>query len=112
MNETIERLLNTVPDTSSMYATSGSLDVYVGGLFRSYSRPLNDNGSGDLPMDGPAPMDGPGQMTNRYGPLVERIDLSGHGGSGPHLNYDIYGSKGSFGRNALGPNHKMDLFDK
>ncbi len=39
--------------------------------------------------------------------LQERYDFSGHGGSKPHINYDILGTNIN-----LGPAHKIDLFKK
>ncbi|MGM5480116.1 MAG: hypothetical protein ACQESC_01530 [Nanobdellota archaeon] len=106
-------MISSVPRKGQEDRAYQTLNVYTSGLSHMHSGPMKPpGGSGPLPMNGPAPMDQPGQFTNRYGPLVERVDLSGHGGSGPHLNYDIYGASSNFSQNALGPSHQIDLFKK
>lgn len=44
--------------------------------------------------------------------LQERYDFSGHGGTEPHLNYDLLGAKKDFSLEALGNAHFMDLFKR
>lgn len=57
-------------------------------------------------------------LGNTYGldngyQLGERLDFSGHGGTEPHINYDILKPNNKLldnGPDLLGPNHQIDLF--
>jgi hypothetical protein len=46
-----------------------------------------------------------------YDGLQERVDFSGHNGSQPHLNYDIYGANARFSRESLGDAHARNLYN-
>lgn len=123
MIKILENIAGLAPSVgSSLYRTEQpeSIDVYTAGTLEMYDMPgMNDHGRGcacaacmrsNMAAFERMRGDQPGQLVNRYGPLVERIDFSGHSGTGPHLNYDIYGADGKFSRKALGPSHKIDLF--
>ena len=106
----LEQIADSVPkevQESGMYNT---LDVYTSGLTHMYTGPMDpfdpigSRGSGFQ-------LGGPGNIFKRddFG-LQERYDFSGHGGSEPHLNYDLSGSSKKFSGSALGDNHFIKLF--
>ena len=85
--------------------TYGTIDTYTAGTVVLYSfdppKPFNPIGS----MGSGFQLGGPGNIRQDivYG-LQERYDFSGHNGLGPHINYDILGTKTN-----LGPSHRIDL---
>lgn len=50
-------------------------------------------------------------ITGRYDGMQERVDMSGHNGSQPHINYDLMGASGAYSANALGDAHARQLWN-
>jgi hypothetical protein len=98
---------------------TGSVDMYRGlvtpsytgnhktpGVFNPVIQPIGSNNSGLQPGS-------TGNVRKLVTPsLQERYDFSGHGGSKPHLNYDLPGASKDFSAGALGDAHKINLWDK
>ena len=107
-SQALEQMLEFAPSfgQTKMYQT---IDRYTSGTTQLYSfdppKPLGTF-SGFQPS-------GFGVLRNDLGfGLQERYDFSGHGGTEPHLNYDLLGANKKFSKDALGDAHYMDLFKK
>ena len=106
-SQALDQMLEFAPRTwpTRMYAT---IDLYAAGTTALYTAPPNPIG----PISGLQPS-GFGVLRRDLGDgLQERYDFSGHGGTEPHINYDLLGAKGDFSKRTLGYTHHMDLFEK
>lgn len=106
-SQALEQMLEFAPSfgQTRRYET---IDVYIAGTTALYTPPPKPLGT----FSGLQPS-GFGVLRKDLGfGLQERYDFSGHGGTGPHLNYDLIGAKKEFSIKALGDAHYIDLFKK